>query len=174
MVHEVEVAGMGVDSESQAPVLLLRQKYGTESVPVIIGLFEASSIVMALKDEDPKRPMTHDLFSVFIKQVGMSVEKVVIHDLQNGVYFASIYYKNKGSDSFFSDARPSDAVALALRFDAPIFIEEQVLQQAKKTFTLEVDESFEKAEIADTSDQGRKWAEYLKNLSPDEFGKYKV
>jgi len=93
MVHEVEVAGMGVDSESQAPVLLLRQKYGTESVPVIIGLFEASSIVMALKDEDPKRPMTHDLFSVFIKQVGMSVEKVVIHDLQNGVYFASIYYK---------------------------------------------------------------------------------
>lgn len=175
-MYEVEVAGMGIDSDSQAPVLLLKQKDGGEAVPIVIGLFEATSIVMALRDDKSERPMTHDLFCNFVGEVGMYIEKIAIYDLKEGVYYAKIWYKSRKDDqfSFHMDARPSDAVALALRFEAPIFIEENVVELARNTFTIETDESFEQVESVDKSDEGKKWADYLKNLSPEDFGKYKV
>ena len=176
MMYEVEVAGMGIDSESQSPVLLLKQKEGGDAIPIVIGLFEATSIVMALRDDKSERPMTHDLFFYFLSDVGMFIDKISIYDLKNGVYYARICYKSKADEeaSFFMDARPSDAVALALRFSAPIFIDEKVIAAAKNTFSVENEDSIEKVEPLDKTDEGKKWADYLKSLSPDDFGKYKV
>jgi bifunctional DNase/RNase len=176
MMHEMEVAGMGIDSESQAPVLLLRQINGGEPVPIVIGLFEAASIVMALKDDVPERPMTHDLFCNFIGDVGMYIDKITIYDFKNGVYYSNICYKSRKDPDFTfqTDSRPSDAVALALRFKAPIFMDEKVIKAAGESFSVESGEDFEPADPVDKSEEGKKWAEYLKNLSDDEFGKYKV
>jgi len=175
MIYEMEVAGMGIDSESQAPVLLLRQIGGSEAVPIIIGLFEAASIVMALKEDTPERPMTHDLFRNFISDVGMYIEKITIYDLKKGVYYSNIWYKSRKDPnfSFQVDSRPSDAVALALRFKAPIYMEEKVIKLAGESFTIEHD-GFENSDPVDKSEEGKKWADYLKNLSDDDFGKYKV
>lgn len=172
----MEVAGMGIDSESQSPVLLLRQISGGDPVPILIGLFEAASIVMALKDEIPQRPMTHDLFCNFIKDLGMYVEKITIYDFKNGVYYSNIYYKSKKAPDFRlqTDSRPSDAVALALRFKAPVFMDEKVIAKAGESFSLEHSDDFDGSEPVDKSEEGKKWAEYLKNLSDDEFGKYKI
>lgn len=176
MMHEVEVAGMGIDSESQAPVLLLKQKNGEDAIPIVIGLFEATSIVMALREDKSERPMTHDLFCDYIEKTGFFIEKIDIYDLKKGVYYANICYKSeKDQPSFFTDARPSDAIALALRFNAPIFIDEKVILKARETFSVETEDDFvNQAEVADKTAEGKKWAEYLKNLNPDDFGKYKV
>jgi hypothetical protein len=176
MICEMEVAGMGIDSESQSPVLLLRQINGGDAVPILIGLFEAASIVMALKEDTPERPMTHDLFHNFISDVGMYIEKITIYDFKNGVYYSNISYKSRKDPefSFETDSRPSDGVALALRFKAPIYMEEKVIKLAGESFTVEHSDDFENADPVDKTDEGRKWAEYLKNLSDDEFGKYKV
>lgn len=176
MIYEMEVAGMGIDSESQAPVLLLRQINGGDAVPIIIGLFEAASIVMALKQDAPERPMTHDLFRNFISDVGMYIDKITIYDFKKGVYYSNISYKSRKDPdfSFDTDSRPSDAVALALRFKAPIYMEEKVIELAGETFAVEHSDEFQNVDLVDKSDEGKKWAEYLKNLSEDEFGKYKV
>lgn len=176
MMYEVEVAGMGIDSESQSPVLLLKLKTGGEAIPIIIGLFEATSIVMALREDKSERPMTHDLFCSFIEKAGILIKSISVYDLKSGVYYSKIKcsHKNDEESFFYMDARPSDAVALALRVEAPIFIDEKVVDAAKNTFTLETEESFEDVDPIDNSDEGQKWADYLKNLSPEDFGKYKV
>jgi hypothetical protein len=176
MNQEMEVAGMGIDSESQAPVLLLKKINGGEPVPIVIGLFEAASIVMALKDDVPERPMTHDLFCNFIGDVGMYIEKITVYAFKNGVYYSNICYKSRKDPDFTfqTDSRPSDAVALALRFKAPIFMADEVIKAAGESFALEHTQDFDNSDPVDKSEEGKKWAEYLKSLSDDEFGKYKV
>ncbi|PID77879.1 MAG: hypothetical protein CSB21_03460, partial [Deltaproteobacteria bacterium] len=114
MMYEFEVSGMGLDSQSQTPVLVLKQKNSEKSISIVIGLFEATSIVMALQDDVTARPLTHDLFCDFIARSGYCVDKVSIYDLKKGIYYSNICYtKNDDpSCSILTDSRPSDAVAL--------------------------------------------------------------
>jgi bifunctional DNase/RNase len=109
--------------------------------------------------------MTHDLFRNFAEQLEISIERVEVCDLRDNTFFARIFFIAEGM-AFDMDARPSDAIALALRFEAPIFVEEAVIQHSK---IREPD-----VEVADTSEEGKKWADYLEKLSSEDFGKYKV
>jgi bifunctional DNase/RNase len=165
MLHKVSIAGLTMDPASNTPIIILKSEADDQAIPIWIGLLEATSIASALQDIKYERPMTHDLFKNLSDTLQISIAKVEVCDLKDNTFFARIYFVSK-DDNFDIDARPSDAIALALRFDAPIFVEDSVLQKSKI--------SDGEAEAVDTSEEGKKWADYLGNLSPDDFGKYKV
>ena len=165
MLHKVSIAGLTMDPASNTPIIILKSEDSDQAIPIWIGLLEATSIASAMQDIKYERPMTHDLFKNFSDTLEISIAKIEVCDLKDNTFFARIYFVTKDG-SFDNDARPSDAIALALRFSAPIFVADAVLQQSKI--------SDGEAEAVDTSEEGKKWADYLENLSPDDFGKYKV
>jgi len=167
MLHKVQIAGMTIDPASNTPIILLKSQKSDHMIPIWIGLFEASSIASILQDINFERPMTHDLFKNILDKLNISVSKVEISDLENNTFFAKIYFTGLES-SFCMDARPSDAIAIALRFKASIFVDEKVIEKSAITV------SPDSAEILDKSEEGKKWADYLGSLSPAEFGKYKI
>ncbi len=165
MLHKVSIAGLTMDPASNTPIIILKSDLHEQALPIWIGLLEATAIASALQDIKYDRPMTHDLFKNFSDTLHISISKVEVCDLKDSTFYARIYFVSKDGN-FDIDARPSDAIALALRFHAPIYVEDAVMQQSK---IKDGD-----AEVADTSEEGKKWADYLENLSPDDFGKYKV
>ncbi len=166
MLHKATIAGLTVDPETNAPILILETDKDSRVVPIWIGMLEATSITAVLNKVQFDRPMTHDLFRHFVDRMGYEVVKVEICDIRENTYFARIHFVSK-ERTFSMDARPSDAIALGLRFNAPIYLEDSVIE--KSSMVIE-----ERSEIVDTSDDGKKWADYLEKLSPDDFGKYKV
>ncbi len=165
MLHKVSIAGLTMDPASNTPIIILKSEEDEQAVPIWIGLLEATSIASALQNIKYDRPMTHDLLKNFADALEISIVKVEVCDLKDNTFYARIYFVSK-DQSFDIDARPSDAIALALRFKAPIYVEDSVMQKSKITDG--------EAEVVDTSEEGKKWADYLANLSPDDFGKYKV
>jgi len=165
MLHKVSIAGLTMDPASNTPIIILKSEEDEQAVPIWIGLLEATSIASALQNIKYDRPMTHDLLKNFADTLEISIVKVEVCDLKDNTFYARIYFVSK-DQSFDIDARPSDAIALALRFKAPIYVEDSVMQKSKITDG--------DAEVVDTSEEGKKWADYLANLSPDDFGKYKV
>ena len=165
MLHKVNIAGLTMDPTSNTPIIILKSEESDQAIPIWIGLLEATSIASALQNVKFDRPMTHDLFKNFTESVDFEVTKVEVCDLVDSTYYARIYFESD-ERHFDMDARPSDAIAIALRFEAPIYVDEKVIAKSKQTH--------EGAEMVDESEEGKKWAEYLKNLSPDDFGKYKV
>jgi bifunctional DNase/RNase len=126
---EVRVTGVYERIEHGQPRALLvqvRDNYG-RTVPIVIGPFEAHAIVSALNDDTPPRPMTHDLTRNILTRLGVSIDRVVIDDLWQGTFYAKIYLLH-GDEEIEIDSRPSDAIALALRFRAPIYMSESVLE----------------------------------------------
>jgi len=165
MLHKVSISGMTMDPASNTPIIILKSEEDDRAIPIWIGLLEATSIASAIQNIKFDRPMTHDLFKNFVVSLDMSVSRIEVCDLKDNTFFAKIYFTSE-SAKFSMDARPSDAIAIALRFKAPIYVEESVIEKSK------FDER--PAEVLDKSKEGEKWAEYLKKLSPDDFGKYKV
>jgi len=165
MLHKVSIAGLTMDPASNTPIIILKSEEDEQAVPIWIGLLEATSIASALQNIKYERPMTHDLLKNFADTLQISIVKVEVCDLKDNTFYARIYFVSEDK-SFDIDARPSDAIALALRFKAPIYVEDSVMQKSKITDG--------EAEVLDTSEEGKKWADYLENLSPDDFGKYKV
>ncbi len=165
MLHRVKISGLTIDPASNMPIILLKTAEDERPVPIWIGLLEATSIASAIQNIQYDRPMTHDLFKNFAEYMGLHITKVEVCDLKNNTFFAKIYYSSK-ERNFSMDARPSDAIALALRFEAPIFVDDKVIEQSKLPG--------EMGEMTDTSEEGKKWAEYMGNLSEEDFGKYKV
>jgi bifunctional DNase/RNase len=165
MLRKVNIAGLTMDPASNTPIIILKTEDDEQAVPIWIGLLEATSIASALQKIKYERPMTHDLFKNFAESLQVSIERVEVSDLRDNTFFARIHFVSEGR-SFDMDARPSDAIAMALRFDAPIYVDETVIQHSK---IREAD-----VEVADTSEEGKKWADYLEKLSSEDFGKYKV
>ena len=161
MQIEMTIKGLMVDPIANTPIVILRDKDGQRVLPIWIGMFEANAIALQIENVAPPRPMTHDLLRNVIQDLDASVQKVVVYDLQENTYYALIYLSLRG-DTVTVDARPSDAIALALRTRAPIFVEETVIDHAKT-----VDFSSEKAD----ADRLQKW---LESLDPDDLGKYKM
>ena len=128
------------------PVVLLVDTAETLALPIWIGTAEAQSIALELQGVRMPRPMTHDLIRAILAQLTESVNRIVVTDIQNGTYFAEIHLKNNGTDVVI-DSRPSDAIALALRTEAPIYVEEKVAAngiQLKKAFDEHEVEEFKK------------------------------
>lgn len=166
MLHEMEVSGLALDPSSNTPILILKSVGGDLTLPIWIGLLEAASIAMALQNVEFARPMTHDLFKAFLEAMNTRVEKVEVCDLKDNTYFARIYFAAP-ENSFSMDARPSDAIAIALRTKSPIFAEEDVITRSSLA-------GEGPGVPEDQSEEGKKWADYLSGLDPDEFGKYKM
>jgi len=165
MLHKVSIAGLTMDPTSNTPIIILKSEESEQAVPIWIGLLEATSIASALQNVKFDRPMTHDLFKNFTDRLHIAVAKVEVCDLRDSTFFARIYFESQDG-AFDMDARPSDAIALALRFNAPIYVDDKVMEKSKV--------NQEEVEVLDESEEGKKWAEYLENLSPEDFGKYKV
>ena len=165
MLHKVNIAGLAMDPASNTPIILLKTEEGEKTLPIWIGLLEATSIASALQDIQFDRPMTHDLFKNLTQMLNIQINRVDICDLRDNTFFALIHF-HKGDQTFTMDARPSDAIAIALRFEAPIYVDDKVIEKAKH------DDG--EVEMLDKSEEGKKWADYLDKLSPEDFGKYKV
>ncbi len=119
------------DSQNNAYVLLLSEIGGNRQLPIVIGWCEARSIAIALDgNEEPERPLTHDLFNTFVNSYDIHVSKVVIHTLNEGVFHSSFYCKNKEEKEKEIDARTSDSIAIAIRCSCPIFTSEDILSKA--------------------------------------------
>jgi bifunctional DNase/RNase len=165
VLHKVTVSGLILDPDSNTPILILKSDENDQVIPIWIGLLEATAIATSLKNIRFDRPMTHDLFLNFVGLAGTAVNSVEVCDIRDSTFYAKINFSS--SEALFSlDARPSDAIAIALRADAPIFVDEMVFLKSGK--------NDEPVHAADDSEEGQKWSEYLKNLSSDDFGKYKV
>ena len=160
MQIEMTIKGLMVDPITNSPIVILRDKEGQRVLPIWVGIFEANAIALQIENISTPRPMTHDLLRNVIQDLKASVQKVVVCDLQDNTFFALIYLALDG-DTVAIDARPSDAIALALRTRAPIFVEDTVLDNAKT-----VDFTSEKND----ADQLHKW---LESLDPDDF-EYKM
>lgn len=165
MMQKAKIAGLTMDPDMNTPIIIIKTLDNDQTIPIWIGLLEATSITSALQKVTFGRPMTHDLFKNFTDKINITVTKVEICDLKNDTFFARMYFKSDNS-SFDIDARPSDAIAMALRFQAPIFVDDKVIEMFKI-----IEGSYE---VLDKSEEGKKWADYLKNLSPGNFGKYKI
>ncbi|ADC89881.1 protein of unknown function DUF151 [Thermocrinis albus DSM 14484] len=160
---EMVVHGITLDPVSQMPIVVLRGKDNEElMLPIWIGIFEADSIARELQKVEPPRPMTYELLKKVITEMGGRVEKVVINDLRDSTYYAEIYIQ-QGNNLLVLDSRPSDAINLALRFEAPIFVEEHVLEKSK----VPKPEGEEERE----DEEKRKLREWLENLRPEDFEK---
>ena len=146
------------DSQNNAYVLLLNEIEGKRQLPIVIGWCEARSIALALEDSDPpERPLTHDLFLSIGNIFDITISKVVIHTLSEGIFHASFFCKSAGKKEVEIDARTSDAVALAVRFKCPIFTYEQVLSKAGIILDKTLEEEIFEEEDRDTaSDKGLK------------------
>ncbi len=169
MLHKANIAGMTVDPASNTPIIILRLPEDDQAIPIWIGLFEATAIASALQNIQFERPMTHDLIKNLLLQLNITVSSIEISDVLKNTFYAKINFTSI-ERNFSIDARPSDAVAIALRFNAPIFVDDKVIKKTKDTDSLKTDP----AKIFDKSEEGEKWTEYLKNLSPEDFGKYKA
>lgn len=165
MLHKASVAGLTMDPASNTPIIILKTDDDEQTIPIWIGLLEATSIASALQEISFDRPMTHDLFKNFSSILNANVTRVEVCDLKDNTFYARIYI-TAGDRSFDLDARPSDAIAIALRFNSPIFVDDKVVQKSKA--------GEGPSEVFDESEEGRKWAEYLEKLNPEDFGKYKV
>ncbi len=165
MIHQMTIASLSMDTKTRTPVLVLKSETDGTLLPLWIGVLEATSIVFALQGAPVTRPLTHDLFHDYLEQTDATVERIVVCDLVDNIYHARVEF-SAGGTHFELDSRPSDAIALAVRFQAPILAEGSVLEMSRM-----VDAS---VELADESHEGKRWAQYLQGLSPEEFGKYKV
>jgi len=164
MFIEMKVNGIVLDPQTNVPIVILKDPSGRHTLPIWIGLLEASAIAMELEKIKIHRPLTHDLLKNILEQLKATVVKIEITDIKNNTYYALIHIEF-GGKIVTIDSRPSDSIALALRTNSPIFVAKSVLEKSSQ-----VDEK-----SADFSQENKdKWSEILENLDPEDFGKYKM
>ncbi len=172
---EVTVASLGLDKTSSTPVVILKEKDGERLLPIWIGPGEASAIAMELAGIHFARPLTHDLFTAVVRGLESSLVRVLITKVVDNTYYASLVFSRNGE--FISiDSRPSDSIALALRAEAPIFADENLLELS----TLEIEDAemdeMDGEPVPGISEPGEAGEEplreYLKRLNPEDFGRF--
>lgn len=166
MFIEMKVSGLTIDPITGTPIVILKDLQEKKAIPIWIGIFEASAIATELEKVKFSRPMTHDLLKDVLESLQVTLVRIEIQDLRNNTFFASIFLEKDGQ-SYIVDARPSDAIALALRVGSPIFIEEKVIEKSRN-IDFEVNLS-DKDNLTD-----EKLKEFLENLPMENFGKYKM
>ena len=166
MPKEMKISGMAIDPFTNVPIVILRDMEEKSTVPIWIGLLEASAIATVLENIQFSRPMTHDLFKEVLEKLEVVISKIIVNDLKDNTYYATIYMTSRGVE-YRIDSRPSDAIAIALRTNAKIYMEEAVIEKSKRIELTKPDDM--------TSEEAKKkWAEILENLNPEDFGKYKM
>ena len=159
------ISALTVDPLTNSPIVILKEVDGDKTLPIWIGLLEATAIASELEGIKFSRPMTHDLLNNLLDMVTIEVTKIEVCDLRDSTYYALIHFK-QGDKEMSIDARPSDALAIALRVKAPIFVDEEIINKSK-----EIDL---KPQAEDKSEEGKKWEKILEGFNPEDFGKYKM
>ncbi len=158
MFMQMKVTGIALDPFTNTPIVILKDESEDKTLPIWIGFMEASSIAMELEKTPRIRPITHDLVKNLFNTLQVEVTKVEVTELRNDTFYAQIYLKAQDNE-YSIDSRPSDAIAIALRTESPIFVHEDVITKSKK---IEIDEDKEKL------------SDLLENLPEGDFGKYKM
>jgi bifunctional DNase/RNase len=159
--REFKIRGLMMDPITNSPIVILQDVEKNTLLPIWVGIFEANAIALQVERIDAPRPMTHDLIKNILLHMNADIEKVVVTELKDNTFYALIHLTLEGEEMTI-DSRPSDAIALALRADAPIFVTEDVISNSRN-ITLDK-ENLDPEEV-------RKW---LENLSPEDLGKYKM
>jgi bifunctional DNase/RNase len=161
MQIEMTIKGLMIDPITNMPIIILRDQDGQRVLPIWVGVFEANAIALQIENVQTPRPMTHDLLKNVIDDLRARVDRIVVCELKENTFYARIHMSVNGRELEI-DARPSDAIALALRTHSPIFVEESVIQSARS-----VESSKENMDLG----RLQKW---LEGLSDEELGKYKM
>ena len=161
MLVEMTIKGLMADPITNMPIVILRDEEGQRVLPIWVGIFEANAIALQIENIETPRPMTHDLLRNVIGDLRADVEKIVVSELKDNTFYAQIHLRLDG-EVVAVDARPSDAIALALRVRAPILVEETVIDSAKSL------------EFPPGKGDSERLANWLESLDPDELGKYKM
>lgn len=168
MFSQMKVAGIAVDPFAGLPIVILKDMEDKQAVPIWIGLFEASAIATEMEKIKPPRPITHDLLRNMLAALGAKVVRIEVTELKEDTFYALIYVQNSKGDEITIDSRPSDAIAIALRMDAPIFVAQSVIEKSQKI-------DLQQAKPIDfTPASKEKWSEMLEKMKPEDFGKYKM
>lgn len=158
---KMEIKGLLMDPVSNMPVVILRDASDGVFLPIWVGIFEANAIALEMEKIPTPRPMTHDLLKNLVQELEARVERVVINELKDNTFYARIHL-TRGDRSWTVDSRPSDAIALALRARAEIFVEEEVLEKSKSL----------RVEGAEGDPERlKKW---LEEVNPEDLGKYRM
>jgi bifunctional DNase/RNase len=139
MQIEVKIGALIMDPNSNTPIVVLKGVDSENILPIWVGAFEANAIALEIEKIVPQRPMTHDLIRNLITETGLQVQKIIISDLADNTFYAKIELLDKNSQTILLDSRPSDAIALALRSDCPIFVEDKVFEISNTTNANEPD-----------------------------------
>lgn len=161
MEREFKIKGLIMDPLTNSPIVILQSVEKNTLLPIWVGIFEANAIALQIERIDTPRPLTHDLIKNILLQLNANVDKIVVSDLQGNTFYAVIHLRMNG-DHITIDSRPSDAIALALRTDAPIYVTEEVINNSRNI-------SLENEQL-DPEDM-KKW---LEKLNPEDLGKYKM
>ncbi|MFA4875693.1 MAG: bifunctional nuclease domain-containing protein [bacterium] len=162
---QMKVTGLTIDPFTSMPIIILKDLEEKCALPIWIGLIEASAIATELEHIHLSRPMTHDLLRNILEEIGISVKRVEVNDLADNTFYARILLM-RGEEEFMMDSRPSDAIAVALRAKAPIYVARHVIDKSRKIDLAK--------EGSGDEMKKQKWTEILENLSPEDFGKYKM
>lgn len=135
MEIEVKIRGLMMDPSNGTPIIILKDVNSDTMLPIWVGAFEANAIALEIEKIAPQRPLTHDLLRNLIIEIGARVERVVVTELRDNTFFAVIEMRSSENEMLTLDARPSDAIALALRADCPIFVNTEVIQASRNTVT---------------------------------------
>lgn len=161
MQIEMTVKTLMIDPATNLPIVILRDREGGRVLPIWVGVAEANAIALQIENLATPRPMTHDLLRNVIADLQATIQKVVVSDLRENTFYALIFVTVNG-EAVAIDARPSDAIALALRAKAPIYVEERVIEEAKTT------------DFAPDKENAERLQKWLESLDPDDLGKYKM
>jgi len=167
MLIAMAISSLNMDPVTNSPIIILKEIDGNQTLPIWIGLLEATAIASEIEGVKFSRPMTHDLLKDVMDKTNIKVNKVEICDLKDNTYYAIIHV-TRDDETLSIDSRPSDAIAIALRTEAPIFVSDEVLKKSEQI------EAARESEPADKSEKGKKWQDILENLKPEDFGKYKM
>jgi bifunctional DNase/RNase len=161
MEVEMKIRGLMMDPQTNNPIVVLKDVNGTAILPIWVGIYEASAIASEIEKHATPRPMTHDLIRNVLFGLEASVKKIVVSDLKDDTFYAVIWLERDG-EMISIDSRPSDALAIALRMDCPIFVDDTVLKTSRENTPV--------TEVSNNEDL-RKW---LENLSDEDLGRYKM
>lgn len=161
MEVEMKIRGLMMDPSTNMPIVVLKDINGTAILPIWVGVYEANAIALEIEKVATPRPMTHDLIRNLLFGLDAGVKKVVVSDLRDDTFYAMIWLERDGQ-MISIDSRPSDALAIALRLDCPIYVEETVLKTSSKAAVVSE---------PGTNEELRKW---LENLGDEDLGRYKM
>ena len=161
MEVEMKIRGLMMDPVTNMPIVILKDVNGSSVLPIWVGVYEANAIALEIEKVSTPRPMTHDLIKTLLLGLNTALRKVVVSELKDDTFYAVIWLDRDG-DLISVDSRPSDALALALRLDCPIYVDERVLRNSKRDATIS-----DKA----TTDELRR---LLEGLNDEDFGRYKM